>query len=468
MQKRSVLFNIFLIIGDTALIVESFVMANFLKEGRFSHPIVLLAQNSKLLIFAIFTIMAIFTYFSIYEANSKRNELDEVSAIIGALTMGMILFELLTMFYRDLMFKRMTILYAWMISSALVSVLHILAMLFVKQMYRMGIGTSNVIIIGLNDVSKALYNRIHNNPQSGLRFLGFVATAHGKTAEESAEKKIVGVVDDLSRILVQKKISKVIFSIPEANTNELMKLIDICSSRNVQFQFVPRMLDIIESRISTDEIAGVPLVSVREIKLYGLNALLKRSSDIIFTCALLAIFSPILLIVGVIIKLDSKGSVFFKQRRVGKNGKEFDMFKFRSMVVGAENEIEKLSAQNEANGLIFKIKNDPRITRVGRFIRRWSIDELPQMLNVLKGDMGLVGPRPPIPGEVIKYNSWHKKRLHINPGITGLWQVSGRSDISFEEMVKLDIFYIENWSLWLDIKILIKTILVVLLARGAY
>lgn len=464
MQKRSLIFNIFLVIADSLLIVVSFVLANYLKQGYISPPELVIIQNSRLLIFAICTLLAVFGFFSIYETSSKRSEIDEISAVIGALTVGMILFEAMTLFYRDLIFRRMTIVYAWMISSFLISLLHVLAILTVKYFYSIGVGTSQVLIIGVGDSAKALHRKMIDNPRMGLRFSGFVALK----PEERSNAYVIGDVSDLTRILAQKKINKVIFAEPEAHTQDLMKLIDICTASNVQFQFVPRMLDIIESRISTDEIAGVPLVSVREIKLYGFNAFLKRSSDIVFGSIILTVISPLILIVSLLIKMDSKGSIFFKQRRIGKNGKEFDMLKFRSMTEGAEDEIEKLAALNEADGLIFKIKNDPRITRIGRFIRRWSIDELPQMFNVLKGDMSLVGPRPPLPREVAGYNSWHRKRLHVSPGITGLWQVSGRSDISFEEMVKLDIFYIENWSLWLDIKILIRTVFVVILAKGAY
>ena len=183
---------------------------------------------------------------------------------------------------------------------------------------------------------------------------------------------------------------------------------------------------------------------------------------------LLIIISPLFLFIAVLIKISSRGPVFYKQNRVGFKGRFFQMYKFRSMVVGAEEKQSQLQDQNDAQGLIFKMKNDPRVTLAGRFLRKFSLDELPQLFNVIKGDMSIVGPRPPLLNEVESYNSWHKKRLNIPPGITGLWQVSGRSELSFEEMVKLDLFYIESWSLWLDIKIMMKTIPVVLFARGAY
>jgi lipopolysaccharide/colanic/teichoic acid biosynthesis glycosyltransferase len=168
------------------------------------------------------------------------------------------------------------------------------------------------------------------------------------------------------------------------------------------------------------------------------------------------------------VRLESKGPIFFAQKRVGKDGKEFDVFKFRSMIVNAESLFQSVVTQKGGDVMRFKAKDDPRITRIGKIIRKLSIDELPQLINVLVGHMSLVGPRPPVPFEVEKYSTWHKKRLRVRPGITGLWQVSGRSELPFEDMVRLDIYYIENWSLWMDFRIVLRTIPTVLFGTGAY
>ncbi|MBC7333758.1 MAG: sugar transferase, partial [Actinobacteria bacterium] len=183
---------------------------------------------------------------------------------------------------------------------------------------------------------------------------------------------------------------------------------------------------------------------------------------------LFLLFIPIYLVVGAIIKLDSKGPIFFKQKRYTKDFKEFYIYKFRTMHVDAEERLKELLKYNEADGPIFKIRDDPRVTRVGKFLRRFSIDEIPQIINVLRGELSLVGPRPPLPREVEQYEDWQKKRLSVKQGITGLWQVSGRSELNFEEMARLDLYYIQNWSIGLDIKILLKTIPAVLSRRGAY
>ena len=193
---------------------------------------------------------------------------------------------------------------------------------------------------------------------------------------------------------------------------------------------------------------------------FSLYEIIKRLIDIICSFLGLLVLSPLFIIIAIIIKTTSKGTVFFSQKRVGKNGKEFDMYKFRSMVVNAEELKEKLAAQNEMSGPMFKMKDDPRVTKVGKFIRKTSIDELPQLWNVLKGDMSLVGPRPSLPKEVAQFESWMYKRLEVKPGLTCYWQVSGRNNIDFEDWMKLDIRYVEERSLFVDVKLILKTIFV--------
>jgi exopolysaccharide biosynthesis polyprenyl glycosylphosphotransferase len=194
----------------------------------------------------------------------------------------------------------------------------------------------------------------------------------------------------------------------------------------------------------------------------------KRALDLLITGAGVLAISPLLVAIAVAVKLDSPGPVFYRQQRVGKNGRHFWMYKFRSMVVDADRRLAELRTHNEATGPLFKMRRDPRITRIGGFLRRWSLDELPQLLNVLRGEMSLVGPRPPLPSEVAEYEDWQMGRLRAVPGLTGLWQVSGRSEVPFHDMVRLDLHYIRNWSLGLDVEILLRTIPAVMTNRGAY
>ena len=231
---------------------------------------------------------------------------------------------------------------------------------------------------------------------------------------------------------------------------------------------VPDLFQLSLGGVDVEAINGIPLISIKGSALTGFNLALKRSVDLAIAAVAMIMMAPLWLVVIAAIKLDSPGPAFFRQERVGKGGKKFTVLKFRSMYQDAEARLEKLRAQNEADGPLFKIKDDPRRTRVGRFIRKTSIDELPQFLNVLRGEMSLAGPRPGLASEVAQYQEWHRKRLEVKPGITGLWQVSGRSNLTFDEMVMLDIYYAENWSLSLDLRIILRTIPQVLFGEGAY
>ncbi|MFA5104918.1 MAG: sugar transferase [Candidatus Margulisiibacteriota bacterium] len=468
MAKKTFTFNLLLMAFDILAINISFILGDCLKRGYFDPPLLVAAQNSRLLIFATATLLAIFSFFKLYDQQAKRSEVDEAGAAAGALTFGMVLFEFMTLFYRDMIFRRLTIFYAWLFALVLIITFRIFLILLRKWLYKRGVGVSNILIIGTGEDGRLLMQKIKNHPEMGLRIAGFLRVENEPGAFTSEGMNVLGGTNDLENLIVKLGINSVIFAVSDAPNNLIMELVEKCELNKAEFRFVPRVLDIIESRVSSDEVVGVPLITVKEIKLYGLNALLKRTSDIVYSFVLLVFVLPVIGIIALAIKLDSAGSMFFVQRRVGAQGKEFNMYKFRSMRADAEADFGKVAGMNEADGLIFKMKNDPRVTRVGRFLRKWSLDELPQIFNVIKGDMSFVGPRPPLPSEVRNYNSWHKKRLRIAPGITGLWQVSGRSDVSFDEMVKLDIYYIESWSLWQDVKILMKTVPVVLLAKGAY
>jgi exopolysaccharide biosynthesis polyprenyl glycosylphosphotransferase len=230
-------------------------------------------------------------------------------------------------------------------------------------------------------------------------------------------------------------------------------------------KLLPEFSDLLPQRLEIHEVGGrryigfVPVAAV---------SWAKRAVDLLLVSVGLLAATPVLLAIVLAIKLDSPGPVFYRQQRVGKHGRFFWMLKFRSMCVDADRRLEELRAHNEATGPLFKIRQDPRVTRVGRLLRRWSLDELPQLLNVLRGDMSLVGPRPPLPAEVEQYEDWQHGRLRAVPGLTGLWQVSGRSEVPFHDMVRLDLHYIRNWSLALDLEILLRTIPAVLTNRGAY
>jgi exopolysaccharide biosynthesis polyprenyl glycosylphosphotransferase len=236
----------------------------------------------------------------------------------------------------------------------------------------------------------------------------------------------------------------------------------------VDFKLVPDLFEMRFNEVRIDALNDIPLIGVKDVALRGFNLFIKRMLDIVLAIVVLVLAGIPMLIISLLIKATSPGPVLFRQERVGKGGELFVCFKFRTMYKDAEQRKEELRAHNEAQGPMFKMRNDPRRTSVGKLLRRTSLDELPNLFNILKGEMSWVGPRPPTPDEAAQYNDWHRKRLDVTPGLTGLWQVSGRSDLTFDEMVKLDLFYAENWSLALDTKIILKTVPAVLKREGAY
>lgn len=240
------------------------------------------------------------------------------------------------------------------------------------------------------------------------------------------------------------------------------------ASRNVALIMAPALTDIAGPRIHTQQVAGLPLIHVTTPTLEGGQRVAKRLFDVVVSAGLILLATPLMALVAIMVKLESRGPVFFKQERVGIEGAHFGMLKFRSMVVDAEERLSQLSDRNEGNGVLFKIKNDPRVTRVGKILRKYSLDELPQLLNILAGSMSLVGPRPPLPREVAAYEHDVRRRLLVKPGLTGLWQVSGRSNLSWQDSVRLDLYYVENWSLAGDLVIILRTVRAVFHSNGAY
>jgi exopolysaccharide biosynthesis polyprenyl glycosylphosphotransferase len=261
-------------------------------------------------------------------------------------------------------------------------------------------------------------------------------------------------------------------------TGKLSEVLEFCRANQLGFKMTPDLFLVRSYHVKVETVSGVPIMEFRRSPLDGWGRIIKRLVDLVGSTILIILTSPLMLISAIFVKITSKGPILYVQERVGLE-KNFQFYKFRTMKTEyclgedyggqkAQKMFKKLSKHNEADGPIFKLKDDPRLTLVGRLLRKTSIDELPQFFNVLRGNMSLIGPRPPIPEEVKQYTNWQRRRLGVKPGITGLWQVSGRSEVSFDEWVKLDAYYIENWSLWLDFQIFLKTIWVVIKGRGAY
>jgi exopolysaccharide biosynthesis polyprenyl glycosylphosphotransferase len=276
---------------------------------------------------------------------------------------------------------------------------------------------------------------------------------------------VIGDMSTLGMVLAGDDIERAIIAFDGPDSDDLLHTIRLVKALGVKVSVLPRLLEVVGSASTYDDIDGLPLLGVKRYGLSRSSDLLKRTVDIVGASLVLLLLSPVFAAIAIAIKLDSSGPVFFRQRRIGRSSEGFDMFKFRSMVQDAESAKDELREHNEADGL-FKIEDDPRITRVGGLLRKTSIDELPQLFNVLKGDMSLVGPRPLVPDEDRKIEGWQRRRAGFRPGMTGMWQIFGASRIPMHEMVKIDYLYGANWSVWRDLKILARTVPVVIGRRG--
>jgi exopolysaccharide biosynthesis polyprenyl glycosylphosphotransferase len=328
---------------------------------------------------------------------------------------------------------------------------------------RRGYSARRFAVVGAGTTARELADAISSHPDWGYQFVGFVLPDRGARSRGP----VLGELSRLDAILQEHVIDEVVFAVNRERLDDIEHAVQACEELGVDYQISLDLLRFGQAHLRMGELDGFPTLAYARAPTDSLALTLKRLFDVGVGAGVLLLLSPVLLGVAAAIKLDSPGPVFFRQRRVGLNGRPFTMFKFRSMYVDAEARLEALKAHNEMDGPVFKMRNDPRITRVGRFLRKTSLDEFPQFINVLSGMMSVVGPRPPLPAEVRQYKPWQRRRLSMKPGITCIWQVSGRNDIDFDHWMELDLEYIDHWSLWRDFEICLKTIPAVLTARGA-
>lgn len=367
-------------------------------------------------------------------------------------------------FFLNLQINR-TFLFTFIaVDFAILYILIILLYLFIKSKREKGLYASNVLIIGDKKVAPFV-NKIENNKLWGYNIKGIV-TDSPETIEKYKNLYPIYHIDDLKNTLLSEPIDELLYCQSNLDQKLISDLVYMCLELGVTFRVTAQILDLTSTKAKMYYLGETPYFTFQNTPKQSINLTIKTVFDKVFSFVALICLSPILLLVAIAIKLDSKGPVFFKQTRSGLRGREFTLYKFRSMCENAEELKSSMLAENEQDGPVFKIKNDKRITRVGHFIRKTSIDELPQFFNVLKGDMSIVGPRPPLPSEVREYKSWQTRKLSMKPGLTCIWQVSGRNNIPFEQWMKLDLQYIDTWSLSLDFMIILKTIKAVFLHDG--
>jgi len=474
MKRSQIVFTLLKLPLDFIAIWGGFLLAYFIRvrielvEIKYLLPF---DDFLTLSLYFAFACILIFIFLGLYRFRVP-NLITEIANVFWGITVGVAFVIIGFFFLREPFFSRLIIIYGWALSFLFVIFGRYLIFNFKRWLFYYGTGINRVVLVGAGGAALEVAQDLKNYPSKGYQVIGYVS-AHdegGKLAAEGSFKRL-GSFDELESVLKRFKIDEVIQTV-NLPKKQAWGLITLLERLHVNYRFIPDLLDLYTTNFEIEQIAGRPIIHLSPTPLMGWNRVVKRTIDLVGSLIGLVILSPIFILIAILVKLDSKGPIIFSQKRVGLNN-DFLFYKFRSMYAElstgegfggekAEKMLAELKAKhNEMDGPMFKMENDPRITKVGRFLRRTSLDELPQLFNVLVGDMSLVGPRPPLPVEVKEYGRSHLRRLLVKPGITGLWQVSGRNDLAFEEYVKLDISYIENWSLFLDISILWRTFLLV-------
>jgi exopolysaccharide biosynthesis polyprenyl glycosylphosphotransferase len=471
MKRSNIIFTAWLVPMDYLMLILAGLAAYYIRTSQlvsqwrpvlFDLELPFFSYFVLLLIVAAFWLV-VFALSGLYEMGKSRKPIEEFFKIAIASSAGLMAVIVYIFISGKLFNSRFIVLAAWMLAIFFVFFGR-LALRFIRR-YLVGnrdYGIERVLIIGNDKVTRELIEEIKNSPSIGMRL--------------AAQIPIIDM-EAVRKIMDRAEVDEVLLGEINGNSQNILELINFCQERRIDFKFVPNLFQTMTSNLEVDALGGVPVIEMKRTALDGWGRVVKRTIDIVFSAILFIVFLPIMAIIALAVKLDSAGPVIYKNLRVGPK-KNFKVYKFRSFYFkyctggdypnnqeadAFENQL--IGEKNIRSGPVHKIGQDPRRTRVGRFLEKWSLDELPQFWNVLRGEMSLVGPRPHMPKEVSQYQKHQMKVFNIKPGITGLGQISGRSDIDFEDEAKLDIYYIENWSLGLDIKIMFKTPFVVLFGR---
>jgi exopolysaccharide biosynthesis polyprenyl glycosylphosphotransferase len=414
-------------------------------------------------------LLGIYKLNGVYDQPRGASWFDEVYSLLTGTATGIILMVFVIVFlFRPLLYSRLIFLYAGVLVTIFLSVSRMARRFLRHRLRRRGLGVDRLLIVGAGEVGRTVMRHVVAQPVLGYHVVGFVDDDPEKASTDIGRFRALGNTASIPRLIKEMVVDEVIITLPWMYHRKIVSIIAQCEREQVRVRIVPDMFQMTLSHLDVEDLGGIPMIGMRDISIGRTQMLIKRAMDVIVSLVGLVLLLPFFALMALLIKLDSDGPVFFTQIRVGKGENLFACYKFRSMRQGAEAEIEQLRTYNEADGPIFKMRDDPRITRMGRILRRTSLDELPQLFNVLMGHMSLVGPRPAPPSEVQRYQPWHKRRLEVAPGMSGLWQVSGRSELSFDEMVLLDLYYIEHWSPVLDLQILLRTLPKMITGEGAY
>lgn len=455
---------------DLILIELTFYIVYLLKYNLFENIFISISfpnLQEYSFVFILWTIFLIISFKrrNLYTTDRSLTIPREISRVIINVFYSSFLILAVIFFAKYKFFSRSVFTESFLFLCVFLSVWRIGKKIIFRRLFSKGIYNTDVLIAGAGKIGKVVSEEIKNNPHWGFKVVGFL---DDKKKENIGKFSILGKLSDFDVTAKKYFVDELIITIP-SERESVSELIKKAKGLHLGVRVVPENFEEPLPLLSINHLGIIPLLTYQERKWHPGESALKRLFDFVASFFTLIILLPLFLVIGILIKFTSKGPIFYAQKRGGFRGRKFNLYKFRSMVVEADKLKDSLLEKNEVkDGVIFKIKDDPRINSVGKFLRRYSLDELPQLFNVLKGDMSIVGPRPFLVNEVDKFDYTHMPRLNIRPGITGLAQVRGRSDLSFYRWVRWDIWYINNWSFGLDLRILLWTVPVVLKGKGAY
>ncbi len=476
-----------MVLLDAALIYAAFRLAYFMRYYVLfqSHFLAFLRHNIEssltrsadsytplsnfagLEISIVIGLITIFTIRGLYKVRLTGSWFQQVWTIASSATVGLAFLVTYYFIFQPPSSSRLLVPFVWAMAIIVLSLGRLIVSVAMGLLYQLGLGETRLLVVGSGRLGKMMMQHIAASPDLGYHIVGFLNDT-SEPPSDFGRFKMLGTLEDLGLVIRSLQIDEVIIALPSNMHQQSIKSVRLCERLGASFKLVPDLYELSLSRIDMEAVEGIPLISIKQISLNTVQRIITRFVDILVSLLILMLGSPLWLCIALAIRLNSPGEIIYKQTRIGLDGRPFKVYKFRSMYMNADQLTASLWVKNEAQGPLFKMRDDPRITPVGKFLRRTSLDEFPQIINVLRGEMSLVGPRPPLSSEVAQYEDWQKGRLAIKPGMTGLWQVRGRSNLSFDEGVLMDLYYIENWSLRLYFLILFRTVPAVLTNRGAY
>jgi exopolysaccharide biosynthesis polyprenyl glycosylphosphotransferase len=456
------------IVSDTIVTILAYILAYYLRilyhsdyTSDFYSHLALLP-----LILALFT--GLVSYQSAYKSPRSLNLLNHAWIIFrgGAISFA-VLMSLFFIFKIQFVSRYVILIFCILEFIFLLSIRAFVQWYF-KRSVKNGKNLLNILIIGTGDRAKELSEKLRRQTAWGIKVLGHLDPDRSRIGKKVLDAPVIGTVSDIDKCLKESVVDEVIIAISRTLLNDVERIYQACEEEGIKLRFMADVFNLQVSRMGLIQIGSIPLLTLEPVAQNEIMLLIKRCFDLSITLLFMPVILPLIAIIAIVVKFDSPGPVFFIQQRVGFRKNLFPMIKFRSMHIDAEERMKEIEHLNEAEGPIFKIANDPRVTRVGKFLRKTSLDEIPQLFNVIRGEMSLVGPRPMSIRDVDLFDKGiQRKRFSVKPGLTCIWQISGRSNLPFEKWLELDLKYIESWTLWLDITILFRTLPAVFFSKGA-